>query len=1207
MKAVFFRSFSCLLFCLAALRSHGDLLVQAPTSATAGVEVELEYFSSHTLPPDGQFHQAVVILDEQVIAQGSDPSGTLHLEFPTPGSIRFEVRVYGVDGSMLDSVERSISVFGLAMIEPADQTLAGLGSRLYLGASAIFQDRWVDAVEFEFRREGESTYRRIAGSRDSTAPYSVLYEPPSSGLWQIRARAMHPHGQSTVSQPITLQVVSSDFHEPASVTILDPSPGGSVQAGIVQWVNVDTSSRSGVVRGVTLFVDGQRVDSSEPMDVTFPFRFEWTPLRPGPHTLVAIVTDQYGMRWASEPVEVMATDDRPHAELLVPRERATYPAGSQIPLIALAAGQGGGRERVGLLEFRVNGNVIAHTEGSQTQDGPFSANWTPAFPGTYFLQVRVVDSVTGASYQSSGVEVIITEANPPATAILNPSHGSFWEAGDVVRLRASATAGQGLVESVSFWINQVQIGHGVHAQGAYELDYQFEASGLYHITARVQSTNGQVTDSIPVSVTVTSMRGVRPTVELEQPTPNSIFQTGDTIQLVARANDTDGNVRQVEFFANRRPLGDPVTSYPFVVDDYSFGSAGHYRFAAVAVDDQGNRSERAEVTVQVKDPQWQRPTISIRHPVHEAVFEVGDTLYMEVDAQDADGVVQQVHFEINGARHGEIDESYPFQSEFFTIATPGIYRMVAIAVDDQGYLSVPAELTVYAVPPEQVEGSQFDPLERDRDFLTQLYLDFFLRGPTDAEMNRYLEFLEFGSMDRAEVAAALSENREFENLLHSQNAYQAIFEEWPSPQDFAEMLRTDETAEAQLNPTHSAGTSFERATVIDVDSGMISGVLEHAGISHYYSFQLDQESVVTLYSSGPLDTIGTLFNNERMQLNRDDDSGTFFNFAMQHVLSPGVYYLSVAGWGAQTGSYTLHFQMGQGSIDLPQSSEVSHADLHATISRLYESDRFRNRFGELPVLESDTQRRKHFQHLFTNRFGKEPTLQQTVQASNRLLESSNLAAFTAAFVRNDRIGMQDYIYDLPDVSSRDDAAFLVRALLKQQPDTDSMEPLLNLDFKSKVEAIFSSPAYRERFRVDSESEALLVPHRFEQTPAPFEMPQYGSQLVIESGDPVLSENPFHHLPENEAGWKWVDWLGWISDANYPMLFHSDLGWIHIRPLQPDALWVWHEQLDWSYFAAGIFPRVYRYSDEKWLELIPGEHPGDFDIKPLEPTQGSESN
>lgn len=1200
MKTVFFLSLYCLILCLTSLRSHGDLLVQAPASATAGTVIAMEYFSSHTLPPDGQFHQVVVVLNEQVIAQGSDPSGTLQLEFPTPGSIRFEVRVYGVDGSLLESVERSISVFGLSMIEPADQTLVGLGSRLFLGASAIFQDRWVDAVEFEFRRVGEATYRRIAGSRDTTPPYSMLFEPPSSGLWQIRARALHPHGQSTLSQPITLQVASSDFHEPASVTILDPSPGGSVQAGMVQWVNVDTSSRSGVVRGVTLFVDGQRVDSSEPMDVTFPFRFEWTPSRPGPHTLVAIVTDPHGMRWASEPVEVIATDDRPHAELLVPRERATYSAGTQIPLIAMAAGQGGGRERVGVLEFRVNGNVIARSEGSESENDPFSANWTPAFPGTYFLQVRVVDSATGASYQSSGVEVIITEANPPAAAILDPSHGSFWEAGDVVRLRANATAGQGLVESVSFWVNQVQIGHGVHAQGAYELDYQFEASGLYHIAARVQSTNGQVADSIPVSVTVTSTRGARPTVELEQPTPNSIFQTGDTIQLVARANDTDGNVSQVEFFVNRRPLGDPVTSYPFVMDDFSFESAGRYRFAAVSVDDQGNRSERAEVTLQVQDPQWQRPTLSIRHPVHEAVFEVGDTLYMEVDAQDADGVVKQVHFEINGARHGEIDESYPFQSEFFTIATPGIYHMVAIAVDDEGYLSAPAELTVYAVPPEEVETVQFDPLERDRDFLTQLYLDFFLRGPTDAEMNRYLEPLEFGSMDRAEVATALSENREFENLLHSQKAYQAIFEHWPSPQDFAGMLRADETDETQLNPKSSAGTSFERATVIDGETGVVSGVLEHAGVSHFYSFQLDQESIVTLYSSGPLDTVGTLFNAERMQLNRDDDSGTFFNFAMQHVLSPGVYYLTVAGWGAQTGSYTLHFETGQGNIDLPQSSEVSHADLHATITRLYESDLFRNRFGELLDLESDAQRKKHFQHLFTNRFGKEPTLQQTVQASNRLLESSNLAAFTAAFVRNDRIGMQDYIYDLPDVSSRDDAAFLVRALLKQQPDADSVESLLNLDFQSKVEAIFASPAYRERFRVDTELEASRVPHRFEQSPVRFEVPHHPSQLVIESGDPVFFENPFHHLPENKAGWKWVDWLGWISDANYPMLFHSDLGWIHIRPLQPDALWVWHEQLDWSYFAAGIFPRVYRYSDEQWLELIPGERPGDFQIVPLEP-------
>jgi len=1204
MKSI--HSFFCFLALIISVRDtvFADLFVESVSATGAGISTSFDYVSTHRDPPSGDFHKVVLIVDESVLTESLNPSGTLSVTFDQPGTIDFEVISYSGDGQVLDRVQRSINVFGIAVVNPEENEMVGLGSRLFLSASVIFEDKLVQGVEFQSRALGSTHFNTIPGSLDSTSPYAFLYDPPSTGVWEIRAVAHHPDGGLTASNPVTLQVVASGTIQPSYATILDPSDGSSVQAGVSRTIHVDASSRTGTIRGVDMYVDGFRILSAGGSDITFPFQFDWTPLRPGNYSLVAIVTDNAGMRWASEEVMVVATDDRPHVELILPENGATFEAGKQIPLVAIAAGQGGAVERVKGVEFLVNGNAIPVSGSGETFDSeaPYVCNWTPQFPGQYFVQARVVDVVTGASYQAPSILVNIAESTPPTARMLAPYQGDFFYAGETVQLRATALDNLGLIDSLDFYINQVDVGTASSVNGNYVLEYTFESTGVYNIFARVVSDRNQWVDSDVVSVTVALRNGDRPTVVFTSPTQGDLFQTGDTIQIVASANDSDSHITQVEFFVNGQSMGEPDTQYPFSMDGFAFGSAGLYRFSVVATDGDGNVSQKQFVEVRAVDPGFARPVVSIQNPKNGVSFEVGNTIFVEVEAEDPDGSIEEVRFEINGIPLGDADKSYPFQSSFYTLSSPGLYRVTATAIDNEGYLSMPAKSIFYVVPASEVEGPQYDPLNDNRDFLTQLYLDLFSRGPTDAEVNRYLEKLEFGTLSKPETVLALSQTAEFANLRHSQNAYQAIMGEWPTPLGFASILGGVATTEAEtpVAGEDDVGNTFEAATLLASGGDVFSGVLEGVGDVDVFAFQLQEDSLVTLLTSGPFDTVGTLYNSDQQVIEYDDDSGAFFNFAIQRALPPGIYYLSVSGWGGLAGTYTLSLLMGE-DVTVPADSEISNAQLDSTIQYIYESSDYQNLFGPIQSMDSDHNRREQFRQLFVHRYALEPSLQQMLQGSNRILSAESLASFTASFVRNDRVGLTDYIYNLPDVSSRDDAAFLLRSLIKVPPNSDLIEPLIELNFLQKVETIFASQSYVDRFTivdiVAGDSESVSLGKRTPLHP-PASLVYEPSSLLISPGDPLNPVNPFYHIQMNGDGWKYVEWLGWISDAYYPWIYHETLGWIQVNSINPEELWVWHERLEWSYFAAGIYPTVYRYSDGTWVQLMAGTKPGNFEIVPV---------
>ena len=88
---------------------------------------------------------------------------------------------------------------------------------------------------------------------------------------------------------------------------------------------------------------------------------------------------------------------------------------------------------------------------------------------------------------------------------------------------------------------------------------------------------------------------------------------------------------------------------------------------------------------------------------------------------------------------------------------------------------------------------------------------------------------------------------------------------------------------------------------------------------------------VVLYTTGEVDTIGEILDDNFRQIETSDDStlsDDTSNFFLGTVLEPGVYYIFVSGYTTNTGPYRLHSWTGTDqagsratSADLPPESE----------------------------------------------------------------------------------------------------------------------------------------------------------------------------------------------------------------------------------------------------------------------------------------------
>ena len=105
---------------------------------------------------------------------------------------------------------------------------------------------------------------------------------------------------------------------------------------------------------------------------------------------------------------------------------------------------------------------------------------------------------------------------------------------------------------------------------------------------------------------------------------------------------------------------------------------------------------------------------------------------------------------------------------------------------------------------------------------------------------------------------------------------------------------------ATLLPLNSSSTS-------DLWSGSLSGEMQTLSDVDYFKVQIPENGKLTLWTTGDLDTVGTLETNTGKLLITDDNSGgNNSNFEIHHDVIKQTYYVKVTGSNNSIGNYTIH-------------------------------------------------------------------------------------------------------------------------------------------------------------------------------------------------------------------------------------------------------------------------------------------------------------
>jgi hypothetical protein len=114
-------------------------------------------------------------------------------------------------------------------------------------------------------------------------------------------------------------------------------------------------------------------------------------------------------------------------------------------------------------------------------------------------------------------------------------------------------------------------------------------------------STGSVCDRLPVVAQIDASCGTPntlPTVAITSPTQNSSMDIGETLTITATANDSDGSIASVQFFANGTSISTDNTS-PYSTS-WNPASAGSYELTAIATDNDGGTQTSTAIAITIE-------------------------------------------------------------------------------------------------------------------------------------------------------------------------------------------------------------------------------------------------------------------------------------------------------------------------------------------------------------------------------------------------------------------------------------------------------------------------------------------------------------------------------------------------------------------------------------------------------------------------------
>ncbi|MBM3823711.1 MAG: hypothetical protein FJ404_12635, partial [Verrucomicrobia bacterium] len=222
----------------------------------------------------------------------------------------------------------------------------------------------------------------------------------------------------------------------------------------------------------------------------------------------------------------------------------------------------------------------------------------PNQAGQATITLTVSDGELSAS--DSFVLTVVRPLVPPAI-VQQPVASLTTNVGATVLLSVAANGSDPLAFQWRFNTNPIS---GATSSNLVLTNVQVAQSGRYSV--QISNPAGSVTSSESILTVVAE--NLPPAINLLQPTNNASFTAGEPIILTAAANDPDGLVTKVAFFAGNTLVGEDASSpYNAIATNLP---PGDYRITAVATDNEGLAATSAAANIKIEQPK-NLPAISI--------------------------------------------------------------------------------------------------------------------------------------------------------------------------------------------------------------------------------------------------------------------------------------------------------------------------------------------------------------------------------------------------------------------------------------------------------------------------------------------------------------------------------------------------------------------------------------------------------------------
>lgn len=161
---------------------------------------------------------------------------------------------------------------------------------------------------------------------------------------------------------------------------------------------------------------------------------------------------------------------------------------------------------------------------------------------------------------------------------------------------SAATSGNGIVDSISFFVDGVKIGNDVSAP--YNYTWTPTAAGTHTLTIVANENDGTQTKASSTIIVSTTGVNTPPTVSITAPLSAATYTTSNVVAITATATDADGTVDSVVFFVDGIRVGKDV-SFPYSYDWTS--TVGTHTLTAVATDNSVAHTTSTAVVITVSN------------------------------------------------------------------------------------------------------------------------------------------------------------------------------------------------------------------------------------------------------------------------------------------------------------------------------------------------------------------------------------------------------------------------------------------------------------------------------------------------------------------------------------------------------------------------------------------------------------------------------